>query len=184
MVTHPRKSELVNLTRQEPSDPSTLKALRGRPSDYKPEYCELVCEELAKGYSLGGFAGLIGVARSTINDWINRYPDFAEACARASGNRQRHWEGKAIEVGETGGKGSQGQMVIFALTNVGREDWKNRQDIEVSGQVTLASIVANSLKEIEQRTIDLKANNPATPDVYTPADDSEADAPGDDLFDL
>jgi transcriptional regulator with XRE-family HTH domain len=51
----------------------------GRPTDYKPEYCEL-----AYGYTLLGatqeeVAGLLGVTRRTIGNWADSHPEFARA---------------------------------------------------------------------------------------------------------
>ena len=42
----------------------------GRPTKYDPIYCDMVEEEMAKGFSLTAFAGIIGVARSIINEWM------------------------------------------------------------------------------------------------------------------
>lgn len=156
MVT--RANALSQVPQYDPLPDTIAKALRGRPPSYKPEYCQLVMDWRAKGYSFGGFAGSIGVARGTINEWMNRYPEFNEACSRAQSASQWWWETKAIEVATTGGQGSQGTMVMFGLINSGREDWKNKQEIEISGQITLASVVEASLKQIEAKVID---NDPA-----------------------
>jgi hypothetical protein len=95
--------------------------MRGAPTLYKPEYCQLVIERMLLGFSFGGFAGWLGVARNTIDGWRNKYPDFDGACARAQACRQWYWEEKAIDIAETGGKGgNQGSVVLAALYNAGR----------------------------------------------------------------
>ena len=43
---------------------------------------------------------------------------------------------------------------MFGLINSGREDWKNKQEVEISGTITLASIVESTLKTIEAKVID------------------------------
>lgn len=125
--------------------------LTGAPPAYRPEFCQLVIDELAKGYSLGGFAGLVGVDRATVNRWIERYPAFRTACATGSQGKQRFWEGRLIDVAETGGRGSQGQVAIFGVLNSGREDWRNRTEIEHSGTVSLAAVVDRMFAAIDQR---------------------------------
>ena len=49
----------------------------GRHSLYRPEYCQKVEEQMGLGYSLGAFAGFIGVSRSTINEWMAAHPEFS-----------------------------------------------------------------------------------------------------------
>ena len=90
----------------------------GRPSLYRPEYCELVQEEMAKGFSLGGFAGLIGVGRQTIADWTHAHPEFAEAVSAAKTRRLRQWETAAMKSAFTTEGGSP-TTIIFALKKRG-----------------------------------------------------------------
>ena len=54
----------------------------GRPSLYDPKFCDMVVEDMGQGYSLTAFAGLIGVNRSTITEWMNAHPDFSAAVTR------------------------------------------------------------------------------------------------------
>ena len=53
----------------------------GRPSLYREEYAERVIEFCRDGYTLTAFAGEIGVARSTINEWIDAHPDSPQSSA-------------------------------------------------------------------------------------------------------
>lgn len=147
--------------------------LRASPTRYDAAFEQSVIEKMSDGYSLGGFAGQIGVARRTINLWMEKHPAFKQACERAMAVRQHWWETKAIEVATTGGQGAQGQMVIFGLINAGREDWKQKQEIEHTGQVTLATLVETSMRSIEDnRMIDV------TPQIVPAAQSSLED----DLF--
>jgi hypothetical protein len=65
-----------------PLSESSEKQLRAPPTHYDPRFAQLVIEDMAKGYSFGGFAGRIGVARKTINDWREKHPEFDQACDR------------------------------------------------------------------------------------------------------
>lgn len=55
---------------------------------YKKEYTDLLIKHMSEGLSFESFAGLIGVARSTLYDWVDTIPEFAaakeEACAISS----------------------------------------------------------------------------------------------------
>ena len=51
----------------------------GRPTDYKPEYCELGRNYCLLGATNEVLAGFFGVTRRTIQNWIATHPDFADA---------------------------------------------------------------------------------------------------------
>jgi hypothetical protein len=97
----------------------------GRPSKYREAYCDAVVEHMAEGASLTSFAAEIGVARSTINEWMEQFPEFSEACARAKAKCAAWWE-KANRRLATTGEGNQGACKL-GLTNMARDDWKDRQ---------------------------------------------------------
>ncbi len=122
----------------------------GRPTLYREEYCELVVEICAEGFSLTGFAGKIGVARQTITEWCDVHPEFSAACNRAKSMRAAWWEERARHVAKEGGPGGQSTMVIFGLKNHAPEDYQDRQQHEHSGTLTLEQMVAQSYKKDEK----------------------------------
>lgn len=97
----------------------------GRPSKYSEAYCDAVVEHLADGASLTSFAAEIGVARSTINEWIGEHPEFSEACARAKAKCAAWWERANRHLAVTG-EGSQGAIAL-GLKNMAADDWKEKQ---------------------------------------------------------
>ena len=125
--------------------------LNGPNPSYRPEDCQTALELMARGYSLGAVAGELGVSRRTLFNWSEREPAFRDACDRGQAFRQRYWEGRLIEVAETGGTGSQGQVAMFGVLNAGRDDWSNRSQIEHSGNVSFASAVEAMIGALEQR---------------------------------
>lgn len=66
--------------------------LLGRPTTYKPEYCEQVVEYCKDGDSLTAFAADIGCCRDTITEWRKVHPSFSLACKRALALGQKYWE--------------------------------------------------------------------------------------------
>jgi hypothetical protein len=65
----------------------------GRPSTYKPEYCEAVIEMGRKGYSVVEMAAEIGVGRTTLErDWPSDHPEFSQAMTHARECSQAWWE--------------------------------------------------------------------------------------------
>lgn len=56
----------------------------GRPTKYKPEYCEAVIEMGKKGYSMAEMAAECGVDKTTLTrDWPNAHPEFSNALKTA-----------------------------------------------------------------------------------------------------
>ena len=67
----------------------------GRPTLYRPEYCELAVELGAQGKSLAQIGAACGVARITLREWCERHEEFAAAIARAKDLSMCWWEEQA-----------------------------------------------------------------------------------------
>jgi len=64
----------------------------GRPSTYKPEYCDQVIDLGKKGYSPTEIAVELGVPRTTMLSWANEHLEFSTALTRAKECEQAWWE--------------------------------------------------------------------------------------------
>lgn len=93
----------------------------GRPSKYSEAYCEEVIKFLAGGHSVTAFAGHIGVARSSVFNWANEYPEFMDALKAGQSAATRFWEEILIKVARDGGGNA--TAAIFGLKNRASEDW-------------------------------------------------------------
>lgn len=73
----------------------------GRPSLYKPEYCQLLINHMAEGLSFLSFAGVVSVSYDTIHEWVKAHPDFsyAKGIGRA---KQLIWDEKLLNRGSEG----------------------------------------------------------------------------------
>ena len=106
----------------------------GRPSSYDPKFCDMVVEDMSKGYSLTAFAGLIGVCKATLNNWMDEHPEFLDAVKRAKAARLRDWEANAINMRANGGGPGGATITIFGLKNMGGDEWSDTQRHEVTGK--------------------------------------------------
>lgn len=88
---------------------------------------------MGRGLSLGAVAGIIGVARSTINEWMEQHAEFSEAVSRAKAKRLLHWEETALNVAKAGGGPGAATMIVFGLKNMGGDEWSDTTKTEVSG---------------------------------------------------
>ena len=93
----------------------------GRPSEYKAEYCELVIDYMARGFSLTAFAGHIRMSRDAVYDWMGRHSEFSNAVARGRAARVTALEGKLL----TARYGAQASTAIFALRNAEPNEWRD-----------------------------------------------------------
>lgn len=69
----------------------------GRPSLYKPEYCETIIELGKEGKSMTSMALACNVSKPTILEWASVHPEFSNALARARQLSLEWWEEKARE---------------------------------------------------------------------------------------
>ena len=108
----------------------------GRPSKYSDAYCNEVVECLAEGKSITAFAGRIGVARSTIFKWVDEHPEFSDAVKVGQAKATEFWEQILIGVARDGGGNA--TAAIFGLKNRAPDDWRDKRETELSGNVTLS----------------------------------------------
>ncbi len=146
--------------------PAVIRPIHGA-SKYKHEYCQAVVEDAARGHTLGATAALFGVDRNALYKWADAHPEFAEALSRAKAIRQRYYEGHLIDMGRRGGDSTRFSAVKLGLINVGGEDWKEKLGSEVNVQITLASLITESMKldhQADPRLIDVTPAEAPTTD--------------------
>ena len=72
------------------------------------------------------------MARSTINEWMGNFEEFSEAVKRHQAARTRFLE-KGLLKGDATGPNVTSR--IFALKNADPDGWKDKQEVEHSGNV-------------------------------------------------
>jgi hypothetical protein len=119
----------------------------GRPTLYRPEYCQRAIVLMGEGYDLTAFAGSIGVSRDTVYGWIEAHKDFSDAIKIAQAARllalQRKLLTTKIGVGVT--------AAIFALKNAAPDDWQDRYNTETNVNVRIESLSDQQLLAIAAR---------------------------------
>lgn len=131
----------------------------GRPSLYKPEYCEALIKHMSEGLSFETFCLTIGVSYDTPWEWAKVHPDFSEAKKIAVAACQMYWEKLGRDHilnesfgGNQGSKSLNASAWIFNMKN--RFRWRDKQpDEEVQTQVN----VNVSTELIEKLKAEIKA---------------------------
>lgn len=107
----------------------------GRPSEYKEEYCERLIQFMAEGFSFEAFAGEIGCSKVTLYAWAEAYPEFLNAKDEGFQKSRLWWERVGRQIAQKN-KGN-ATAFIFNMKNRFKEDWRDRQEIEQSGNITI-----------------------------------------------
>ncbi len=116
----------------------------GRPTKYKPEYCDKLKAHLADGLSFDAFAALIGVNIDTLYEWAKVYPEFSEAKKDGESLGLLFWE-KVGRAGITGKiKGFNVAGWIFTMKN--RFRWRDRHHLEHGMDDGTASTIVDLIK--------------------------------------
>jgi hypothetical protein len=114
-------------------------------SSYRDAYGAQVEQAMGEGYSLTAFAGLIGVSRRVVDEWIADHPAFAEAVGRGQARRSMHWEQAALEVVARGGAGA-ASVILFGLKTLNGPDWADAGEADAATEAR-ASVVVFALPE-------------------------------------
>ena len=109
----------------------------GRPTDYKPEYCDRVVQLGIEGKGMICELGAdLAVSASTINYWRKTYLEFDEAVKLAQTYAEAHWVGRYDAASITDGKNMNGQYIQLKMANAYK--WRDaRQDHIHSGSIEM-----------------------------------------------
>ena len=106
----------------------------GRPTSYRPEFCERIVVLMAEGRSLDGCASLLCVHPDSLYEWQKVHPEFSEAVRAGRAAATTFWENRLLDVA-MGGPGN-AQAIQWALRNRSKaaSGWHNdAQRLEHSG---------------------------------------------------
>lgn len=131
---------------------------KGRPSKYKPEYCEQLIEHMSNGYSFDSFAGVVEVNQDTLHEWTKVHEDFSESKKIAFSKSQIFWEKIGIDnIVNTSESFGEGQSIsktlnasawIFNMKN--RFKWKDKQP-EENDQININFTLAEKISKARAR---------------------------------
>lgn len=106
----------------------------GRPSKYNPAFVDEVLPFMEQGYSTTALAGHLGVSRQTIYDWMDAHPAFLDAVKEGVAASAIWWE-NCLRQNAIDGKGN-AASAIFGLKNRASEDWRDKQVVENTHDVS------------------------------------------------
>lgn len=125
---------------------------KGVSTEYRPEYCQMLINEMANGISMEAFAGIISITKKTLYEWFKEYPEFAEAKEIGIEKSRLFWEKlgitNIISESEKGFSRSINSAVwVFNMKN--RFGWRDKQPDE-------ADVVVNNVNNLSDSDLDAK----------------------------
>lgn len=101
----------------------------GRPSKYKPEYCDALIKHMGGGLSFETFAALCDVCRDTLYDWTAAHKEFLDAKRKGEMQSQFFWE----KVGREGALGTiekfNATTWIYTMKCRFPKQWGDKQEV-------------------------------------------------------
>lgn len=129
----------------------------GRPTLYKPEYCEQLIEHMSQGLSFEAFGGVLRVSKQTLYDWEKANKDFLDAkqigleCSRFFWENlgKKHIINKSDSEFQCGSKSRSLNASVWIFNMKNRFGWRDKQPGEAD--VVVNNITEKSREEMEAR---------------------------------
>lgn len=116
----------------------------GRPTKYRPEYCEKLIAHCRKGLSFESFGATVGVAKDAVFEWANKHKEFSDAKEIARNLNLLWWEEQGSQ-GLWNSKQFNSTVWVFSMKN--RHGWKDSKALD-HNDVTPLNPLLEALKQL------------------------------------
>lgn len=139
----------------------------GHPTDYKIEYCEMLINHMAQGYSFESFGADAHCAKDTLYEWVKVHPEFSYAKSEGTllslkwheSVGQKGMMGLPIEVQMKDKHGNIKTItgknfnpVIFKFMMANKHGWKDRSDVTSADEKIEAPRIILDTHPIDEST--------------------------------
>jgi hypothetical protein len=147
---------------------------------YRYEYCEMLVEHCDKGFTINSFAATINISQSTLANWFKTFPDFAHAREMALQRRSLKFQQDMINSCE-GKIRTNPASYIFALKNCDPENFKDKMEMDHSGQTPIVIDTGIAMRAIDEhrkmRKIDIEVSDIPEKQIEMDEEDMEDEDP-------
>jgi transposase len=102
----------------------------GRPTKYRPEFCERVIEMGKYGASKHEMAAKLDIHYDNFKEWQEKHPEFHVAVKQSLYYSQAWWEENGRTATFGGCDGFNATSYIFNMKNRFKEDWRDRVETD------------------------------------------------------
>lgn len=106
----------------------------GRPTKYKPEYCDAIIAHMKRGGSIEEFSLEIEVDKTTLYEWMKVHEEFSNAVKKGKSFSEGWWEGVARQALFN----KNFNHVLWYMNMKNRFGWKDKQEVEHTGGITVS----------------------------------------------
>lgn len=106
----------------------------GRPTKYKPEYCEQIVEHMKDGKSAISFARSIDVCMATITEWASVHPEFSASYKKAMSYCEDHWAQEGLKGLWNHKDGPTLNTGVWAFYMKARFGWSDKQEMVIANK--------------------------------------------------
>jgi transposase len=119
----------------------------GRPTKYKPEFCEMLIKHMEQGYSFESFAATIDTHRGTLYNWEKEHTEFLNAKKIGLDKSLLWWERLGAHGAAGKVKGFNPAAWVFSVKN--KHQWRDKTPDEIKEEAKPLIIVKPSTGERE-----------------------------------
>ncbi len=120
----------------------------GRPTLYKPEYCDQVIPLLKQGMSIEEIGLEFDVGYTTIYEWMNVHPEFSNAIKRGREFSKAWW----MRRGRTDLENKDFSATLWYMNMKNRFGWADKQEITQNNESDQLKAEINSLRrELDEK---------------------------------
>ena len=101
----------------------------GRPTEYRPEFCEMLIAHMAEGGSYESFGAKVNCGKRVLYDWEDAHPDFLQAKETGRAKGQHWWETQA----RTALNARFFQTGVWAMSMRNMFGWSDRERLFIEG---------------------------------------------------
>src|SRR3990167_5924921 len=116
----------------------------GRPTKYESWMCDKLIELMSEGASKNEVSVALGIHWDTFCDWQKKNSEFSYSVKRGEKLSEAWWERIARENLITFHKGPQFNAVLWYMNMKNRFGWRDKQEIEHSGEVTNKTVLIDA----------------------------------------
>lgn len=113
----------------------------GRPTNYTPDICEKVIPLLKQGMSIAELGLELEVGYTTIYEWMDKHPEFAQAIKHGREYSQGHWERE----GRIALRDKEFNSTLWYMNMKNRFGWKDKQETEHGASESLMQKLIDKL---------------------------------------